>query len=106
LRDVASLVGITERAVQRIVADLEEGEYLTRERSRRRNHYEVHADRPLRHPAVVHHRVAGLLELFLGQDPLCEAMRAGQNAPWRRGEGRREPFLPMKTRGGTPRSSC
>jgi hypothetical protein len=50
LRDVAVRVGITERAAQRIVGELEEAAYLTRERDGRRNHYQVHLDRPLRHP--------------------------------------------------------
>ena len=39
LRDVATSVGITERSVQMIVADLEEAGYLSRERRGRRNHY-------------------------------------------------------------------
>ena len=42
LRDVANQVGITERAVQRIVADLEADRYIERERQGRRNHYRVH----------------------------------------------------------------
>jgi len=50
LRDVAVRVGITERAAQRIVGDLEQAAYLTRERDGRRNHYVVHLDQPLRHP--------------------------------------------------------
>ena len=66
LRDVAERVGITERAVQRIVADLEEAGYLTRVRRGRRNHYEVHADRALRHSVVAHREVGVLLELILG----------------------------------------
>jgi predicted transcriptional regulator len=41
LRDVAEMVGITERAAQRIVADLIESGYLKRERIGRRNHYRV-----------------------------------------------------------------
>src|SRR5690349_3872620 len=60
LRDVAGRVGITERAVQRIVADLEEGRYLTRERTGRRNRYEIHPDLPLRHPIEAHRRVGAL----------------------------------------------
>ena len=67
LRDVAVRVGITERAVQRIVADLEAGGYLSRVRTGRRNLYEVHADLPLRHPVEAHRQVAALLELVLGQ---------------------------------------
>jgi predicted ArsR family transcriptional regulator len=66
LREVAARVGITERAVQRIVADLEERGYLSRKRKGRRNHYVLHADRPLRHPAVAHRDVSLLLYLILG----------------------------------------
>ena len=52
LRDVAAAVGITERAAQRIVAELEEGGYLTRVRDGRRNRYTLHEDRPLRSPVT------------------------------------------------------
>jgi hypothetical protein len=69
LRDVAERVGITERAVQRIVADLEAGQYLGRVRSGRRNHYEVHPQRPLRHPIEAHREVGALLALVLGPSP-------------------------------------
>lgn len=67
LRDVADRVGITERAVQRIVSDLEEGGYLSRVRTGRRNQYEVHAGRPLRHPLEAHRQVAALVEMVLGR---------------------------------------
>jgi DNA-binding MarR family transcriptional regulator len=50
IRDVASRVGITERAAQRIVADLAGAGYVTRLRSGRRNRYEINAHLPLRHP--------------------------------------------------------
>ena len=66
LREVAARVGITERAVQRIVADLEEGGYLSRKRKGRRNQYDLHPDRPLRHPVVAHRDVSLLLYLILG----------------------------------------
>jgi DNA-binding MarR family transcriptional regulator len=65
LRDVAEQVGITERAVQRIVADLEAGHYITRERSGRRNHYHVNDERPLRHPVEAHRTVRTLVALIL-----------------------------------------
>jgi DNA-binding IclR family transcriptional regulator len=65
LRDVADRVGITERAVQRIVADLEETGYLSKEREGRRNRYEAHSDRPLRHSVEAHRDVGVLLELIL-----------------------------------------
>jgi predicted DNA-binding transcriptional regulator YafY len=64
LRDVAERVGITERAVQRIVADLDDAGYLSRAREGRRNRYEVHADRRLRHPVVSHREVGVLLEVL------------------------------------------
>jgi DNA-binding IclR family transcriptional regulator len=68
LRDVADHVGLTERAVQRIVADLESDEYLTRARTGRRNQYEVHLDLPLRHPNLCYRTVRELLAPFLHRD--------------------------------------
>src|SRR5580704_6864753 len=68
LCEVAHRVGITERAVQRIVADLEGEGYLSRSRVGRRNRYEAHLDRPLRHSVESHHEVGVLLNLILGPD--------------------------------------
>lgn len=65
LRDVADRVGITERAVQRIVAELEEAGYLTHEREGRRNVYRVRSHLPLRHPLERHRKIASLLALAL-----------------------------------------
>jgi DNA-binding IclR family transcriptional regulator len=62
IRDLAARVGITERAIQRIIADLEEAGYLTHEREGRRNLYRVRANRPLRHPVEAHQTVAALLQ--------------------------------------------
>ncbi len=64
LRDVAVRVGITERAVQRIVAELEDGGYLSRVRVGRRNRYEVHEGKPLRHPIESHREVGALLSMI------------------------------------------
>lgn len=64
LRDVASEVGITERAAQRIVADLVTEGYLTRERVGRRNQYVVHENRPLRHPVEEKSEVSALIKLL------------------------------------------
>jgi hypothetical protein len=63
LRDVAVRVGITERAVQKIVADLEAAGVLRKIRDGRRNHYEIDRARPLRHPVEAHRCVADLLTL-------------------------------------------
>jgi predicted transcriptional regulator len=64
LRDVALLVGITERAVQRIVADLEEAGIIARTRDGRRNHYEVHRSLPLRHAVEAGCTVGDLLSMM------------------------------------------
>jgi predicted transcriptional regulator len=47
LRDLGERVGITERAVNRIVSELVAAGYLSRQRTGRRNRYTVHRDRPL-----------------------------------------------------------
>ena len=54
LREIADTCGITERAAHRIVADLEEGGYITRERIGRRNRYEFHPEVAMRHPRMGH----------------------------------------------------
>jgi DNA-binding Lrp family transcriptional regulator len=64
LRDVAERVGVTERAVQSIVADLEEAGYLTRHRTGRQNVYEIDTDRPMRHPVESHRTVRALIDLM------------------------------------------
>jgi hypothetical protein len=50
VRDIAGAIGITERAAQRILADLEHEGYIHRSRTGRRTHYDIHLDRPMRHP--------------------------------------------------------
>jgi predicted transcriptional regulator len=64
LRDIAQVVGITERAAQLIVADLESAGYLEKERHGRRNHYRVNADMSFRHPHEASHQVQELLAIF------------------------------------------
>ena len=64
MRDVAAAVGITERAAQRIVAELERGGYISRRRDGRRNRYDLHHGQPLRHPLEGSHTVDELLELL------------------------------------------
>ncbi len=64
LREVAVRVGITERAVQRIVQELEESGFLERERVGRQNHYNVIKNKPLRHPIESHRKIGDLLKLL------------------------------------------
>ena len=66
LRDIASQVGITERAVQRIILDLEQADMLLREREGRRNRYRIKAQQPLRHALEEHHTVGELVEAVSG----------------------------------------
>ncbi len=65
LREIAEQVGITERAVQRIVSDLEADRYIERERVGRRNRYRVHPELPLRHPLEAHRRIGALIDLVV-----------------------------------------
>lgn len=67
LRDVAARVGITERAVQRIVTDLENAGYLEVSKEGRRNRYKVNFEQPLRHPIERHRSVRALIGLVLGE---------------------------------------
>jgi DNA-binding Lrp family transcriptional regulator len=63
LRELAEQIGITLRAVQRIVADLEASAYLQRRRFGRRNRYQIDLELPLRHPVEAHRTVGALLSL-------------------------------------------
>jgi DNA-binding IclR family transcriptional regulator len=63
-RDIAQHVGITERAAQRIVADLIESGYVESERVGRRNRYRINTDIAMRHPAQEGHEVGELLKLL------------------------------------------
>ena len=67
-RDIAQRVGITERAAQRIVADLVEAGYVESERIGRRNHYRVNPDIAMRHPAQEGHDIGEVLRLLTRQE--------------------------------------
>lgn len=67
LRDIAELVGVTERTAMTIVTELEEAGYITRKRVGRRNHYRLNASKKMRHPLEKHHQISELLEA-LGHD--------------------------------------
>jgi len=67
LRDVAERVGITERAAQRILADLVEGGYVESERIGRRNRYTVDRQHAMRHSAQLGYEVGALLQALGGE---------------------------------------
>ncbi|WP_037837622.1 helix-turn-helix transcriptional regulator [Streptomyces sp. NRRL S-337] len=78
IRDIAAHCRLTERAVQRIIADLEQNGYLSHKREGRTNTYRIEAGKVLRHPAEAGLTVASLLSLLV-QD---EARRSGQPTTW------------------------
>lgn len=80
MRDVAVNVGVTERAVQRIVHDLEAAGYLTRRRSGRQNEYEIDPSLPLRHPVEAHQTVGELLALAQADAPASRRRRSAARA--------------------------
>jgi predicted ArsR family transcriptional regulator len=64
LRDIAETVGITERAAQRIVSDLVDAGYVTREREGRRNRYALDRSMRMRHPSQFSHEIGELLDVL------------------------------------------
>lgn len=63
VRDIAQAVGITERAVQRILSELEVAGVIVRTRQGRRTHYEIDQGLSLRHPIEADHSVGELMRL-------------------------------------------
>jgi DNA-binding IclR family transcriptional regulator len=76
LREIAEAVGITERAAHRIIGDLEDGGYISRQRKGRRNYYQVHLQAVLSQPGLNH--------------PLLEGRSMGQIAAQYISAGRRD----------------
>lgn len=68
VRDIAAAVGVTERAIQRILLELEAEGVITRERDGRRNRYVIHHRVPLRHPLEAHRTIGDLLKLASESD--------------------------------------
>jgi DNA-binding MarR family transcriptional regulator len=64
VREIARDVGITERAVHRILGELEEAGVIVRTRNGRRTHYEINERLPLRHPIEAEHSVGELVRLI------------------------------------------
>jgi len=62
--DLAVAAGLTERAVYRILADLQDAGYVAREKTGRRNRYRVDRELPLREPVVEDELVHDLLALI------------------------------------------
>ena len=81
LRDIGERVGITERAAHRIVVELADAGYITRERNGRRNTYTVNADSPLHDPIARGQNVGELLQILTAtHEPDRRASRNATNA--------------------------
>ena len=63
IRDIAEEVGITQRAVQRILAELVADGVLRISKHGRRNEYRINRRTRLRHPLEASHRLDELLDL-------------------------------------------
>ena len=68
IRALSDQVGITERAVQRILSELQQAGYVDKQRTGRRNRYVVDHERPLRHPLEAHQSIGALIRL-VGRAP-------------------------------------
>ena len=66
LREIGERVGITERAAHRIVVELADAGYITRQRTGRRNRYTINAHFPLPDPVVREQSVGELLAILAG----------------------------------------
>ncbi|MFF5785764.1 helix-turn-helix transcriptional regulator [Streptomyces sp. NPDC012693] len=80
IRDIAAHCRLTERAVQRIISDLEQDGYLSHTRDGRSNTYRIEPDKVLRHPAEAGLPVASLLSLLV-QDETHRAQKAQAPSP-------------------------
>ncbi len=64
LRDLGERVGITERAAHRIVTELADAGYITRQRNGRRNQYTINGQYPLPDPIAREQNVGELLDIL------------------------------------------
>jgi len=78
LAEIARAVGIGERAVHRIVQDLVDAGYVARRKVGRRNEYEVHLDRPLRHPLEAAHRIEEIFDPLASEPQPSSASRVNR----------------------------
>jgi DNA-binding MarR family transcriptional regulator len=82
IRDLSAVVGLTERTVQAIVADLDAAGYLTRTRTGRRTRYTVNSNSMFRHEAQEGLRVGPFLDLLAkNADPGGRPTEANRQRP-------------------------
>jgi DNA-binding MarR family transcriptional regulator len=64
VKEIAEVVGITERSALSILSDLETDGYITIERIGRRNSYRVNSKKNFRHPNEAAQPISALLRIF------------------------------------------
>ncbi len=69
LREIGDAVGITERAVHRIVGELAAAGYISRRRNGRRNHYTIKSHLPVPDPLARDQKIGDLLALLTRDSP-------------------------------------
>jgi hypothetical protein len=66
LREIGDWIGTTERTAHKITKELVADGYLSRSNESGRNRYEVHPEKPMRHPEMDEHNVGEMLSLLVG----------------------------------------
>jgi len=66
LRDIAAMVGVTERSAHDIVTDLVDAGYVVKDKAGRRNRYRIQADLPLQDPISRQRTIGEMLDLLVG----------------------------------------
>jgi len=77
LRDIAAMVGVTERSAHDIVTDLVDAGYVVKEKAGRRNRYRIQKDLPLRDPINRQRTIGEMLDLLVGPDDHREGISPG-----------------------------
>ena len=101
VRDISAVVGLTERTVQAIVADLDEAGYISRSRTGRRTIYSVRPDSPFRHAAQDGLRIGPFLAALTR--PGDAATEAGEAGSGTRPAARQDDAAPEAPRPEQPR---
>jgi DNA-binding transcriptional ArsR family regulator len=66
VRDIAAMVGVTERSAHAIVADLVDAGYVIKDKDGRRNRYRIQEHLPLRDPITQERTIGEMLDLLVG----------------------------------------
>ncbi|KOG42468.1 MarR family transcriptional regulator [Streptomyces resistomycificus] len=80
VRDIAARCRLTERAVQKIISDLEQSGFLSHRREGRSNTYQIEPGTELRHPAEAGLTVSSLLALLAQVDAHRTGLHANQDS--------------------------